>query len=69
MTDWPLVLAKLRACGYTHAELAAACGISKRAIEDLGRGVTREPRYSVGAILVGLVEIHEQQKQPQETSG
>ena len=57
--DWPNVIDTLRKRGWTQVLLAARLGVAQSAVSDLGRGVTKEPKYSVGLALADMLESGE----------
>jgi transcriptional regulator with XRE-family HTH domain len=46
--DWKTLIAELIAMGMTQPEIAARCGCGQTTISELYRGVTHEPRHSLG---------------------
>lgn len=52
--DWKNLIAELIANGMTQPEIAARCGCGQTTVSELARGVTTEPRYTLGEKLKKL---------------
>lgn len=46
--NWAETIALLQKAGYSQAQIAAECGCAQPTINDLAKGTTKEPRYSIG---------------------
>lgn len=57
--DFKKIVRDLYRCGYTQESLGAICDCSHAAIQYIGQGKTKNPKYSIG---VKLVELWEREK-------
>lgn len=49
--DWKQLLEDLAEAGWAQTRIAERCGVGQATISELARGVTKEPRYQLGAAL------------------
>lgn len=54
--NWKLLIADLKARGWTEVRIAASCDCSQGNINALGQGINTAPRYELGAKLRVLHE-------------
>lgn len=52
--NWKLLIADLKAAGWTQPQIAAACGCGQATISELANGTTKDPRDSLGQALRAL---------------
>lgn len=52
--NWKLLIAELKAAGWTQPQIAAACGCGQATISELANGTTKDPRDSLGQALRAL---------------
>jgi hypothetical protein len=58
MTSWPTIVSDLLGAGFDRPGLASAVGAGVSTINELARGVTREPRHALGQRLLALHAQH-----------
>lgn len=56
--EWQTIIQELRDAGVTQSEQAKACGLSPQSMSELANGIVKEPKHSVGAVLLGLHMQH-----------
>lgn len=54
--DWKSLITELNRLGYTQPQIAALCGCGQATVSDLAKGITKEPRHSLGEALRTLLE-------------
>jgi transcriptional regulator with XRE-family HTH domain len=52
--DFKTLLQELKAAGLTQKQVADYCGCSQVTVSDLARGVTTDPSFSIGRLIVAL---------------
>jgi len=53
--NWQTTVLDLKSSGWTETKLAALCGCTQANINLMAQGLSKNPRYSIGA---PLVELH-----------
>jgi hypothetical protein len=56
--QWNLIIADLRAAGFSQAQIAEKCGCTQSTVSELATIPGREPRYLLG---VALMQLHKKQ--------
>ena len=56
--DWQAIIQALRAVGVTQSDMARACGLSPQSMSELATGMVKEPKHSVGAVILELHRRH-----------
>lgn len=46
--DWKELLKDLSDAGWTQARIAEQCNVGQATVSELARGITTEPRFSLG---------------------
>lgn len=68
--DWKLLIAELQSLEMTQAQIAAACNCGQSTVSELAKGVTKDPRHSIGeALRKLLLEKRAQQQLHESTPG
>lgn len=55
--NWVETIALIQEAGYSQSQIAAFCGCAQPTINELARGVTKDPRYAIGKKLLRLLAI------------
>lgn len=70
--DWKLLIADLKAWGYTQPQIAAECSrgrdkpFGQSTINELATGTTTQPRYDLGR---ALEDLHKRARRKAEKAG
>lgn len=54
--DWKLLIAELQGFGLSQGAIAGECGCGQSTISELAKGVTKDPRHSIGEKLRQLAK-------------
>lgn len=65
--DFRAIVRGLMASGVRQVDIAAACKCDQSTISDLASGQVKDPRYSMGVVLLGLAASVKAGAQPQLT--
>ena len=52
--DWTKLIADLCGTGMTQPQIATAIGCSQASVSEMANGITKNPKYSIGAALISL---------------
>lgn len=67
--DWKSLIAELQAFGLSQGVIAERCRCGQSTISELSKGVTKDPRHSIGEALRRLVEEKRAEKQAAPADG
>ena len=56
MVDWTALISELQSLGMTQQQMASNCRCGQSTISELAKGVTKDPRHSIGQALLRLLE-------------
>lgn len=60
-TDWTSVISAIHKRGLTQVQIASACSCAQATISDLAKGITSDPRHTLGVALIRLSEAPDEE--------